>query len=109
MLNVFIEDLATDQGHDSWLSIEEFLCKYRVSREQLHEITEEIKDDPNFVKPMRGRHQMHVKHQLMVWLHFVGHEGNTTANQREVPKISKGLCQKAQYRVMKALNNIQPT
>jgi hypothetical protein len=55
-----------------------------------------LKDDPIFAKPIRGRHQMPVKHQLMVWLHFVGHEGNTCAGQQEVFKISKGLSQKEQ-------------
>jgi len=105
--NIFIEDLSTHQGSDAWLSKDEFLCKYRVSREQLDEITQEIKDDPIFSKPARGKSQMPVKHQLMIWLHFIGHEGNTCANQREVFKVSKGMCRKAHQQIVIAFNNIR--
>jgi hypothetical protein len=102
-----MEDLASDQDRDAWLSNDEYLCKYRVNREQLDQVMLTTKDDPIFSKPIRGRCQMPVKHQLMVWLHFVGHEGNTCAGQQEVFKISKGMCQKAQDRVVKAFNNIR--
>ena len=38
-LNVFLEDLSANQDCNDWISNDEFLCKYRVSRESLHEIT----------------------------------------------------------------------
>jgi hypothetical protein len=85
-LNVFLEGLSTNQDCNYWLSNDEFLCKYRVSRESLHEITQEIKDDLIFARAQRGRRQMPVKHQLMIWLHFIGHEGNTCPNQGKVFK-----------------------
>ena len=48
---------------------------------------------------------MPVKDQLMIWLHFIGHEGNTCPNQRKVFKISKGMRKKAEDCVVMALNN----
>lgn len=65
---------------DAWLSADKFLCNYQVSKGQLNEIIQEIKDDPMFSKPHRVKHLMPVKHQLIIQLHFVGHEGNTCAN-----------------------------
>ena len=70
----------------------------------MHEITQEIKDDLIFARAQRGRRQMPVKHQLMIWLLFIGHEGNACPNQYEVFKISKGMRKKARDCVV-ALNN----
>ena len=74
-INVFQEDLAEDNGINSWMSDDKFLCKYRVNRDQLERITTIIADDLVFSQSNRGFPQMPVKHQLMIWLHFIGHEG----------------------------------
>jgi hypothetical protein len=50
---------------------------------------------------------MPVKHQLMVWLQFVGQEGNTNLNHRVIFKIGRGMCELARNRVVKALNNVR--
>jgi len=76
-----LEDLSVNQDCNNWLSRNEFLFNYHVSRESLHEITQVIKDDKVFAKPQSGQKQMPVKHQLMLWLHFIGHEGNKCPKQ----------------------------
>lgn len=47
-MNVFKKDLAADNGIDSWMSNNEFLCKYRVTCDQLDKITNFIADNPFF-------------------------------------------------------------
>ncbi len=79
-LNLFIQVFSTE-GETSWLSEEEFLCKYQVTHEQLDRLTGIIAEDPIFKKPKRGFSHMLVKYQLMIWLHFVGHEGQTDSTQ----------------------------
>ena len=101
-MNVIEEDLAVDNGIDSWMSNNEFLCKHRVTRDQLDKITNIIADDPIFCRPNRGFPQMPVKHQLMIWLHFVGHEGQSNATQ-----WSRGMCEKARKRIVIAINRIR--
>ncbi len=80
-MDVFDADLSVENGIDSWMTDDEFLCKYRVTRDQLDHITSIIADDPIFARPQRGSPQMPVKHQLMIWLHFVGHEGQSNSTQ----------------------------
>jgi len=53
-MNVFEEDIAVDNGIDSWMSDNEFLCKYRVTRDQLDKITNIIADDQIFVDPIKA-------------------------------------------------------
>ena len=106
-MDVFETDLSVENGIDSWMSDDEFLCKYRVTRDQLDNITTIIADDPIFARPQRGFPQMPVKHQLMIWLHFVGHEGQSNSTQREAFFVSRGMCEKARNRVVIAMNRIR--
>ena len=76
--NIFDGDLKYDgTAGMNWMSDEEFKRKYRMSREHLDIITERIKGNDIFKKGSRGPSQLPVKHQLMIFLHFVGHEGQS--------------------------------
>jgi len=46
-LNVFEEDLSTD-GENFWMNEDEFLCKYRVTHDQLDRITNLFSGDSVF-------------------------------------------------------------
>jgi hypothetical protein len=109
-LAVFERDLEERKDHRHWLGDDEFLEKYRVTRDQLHLITNLIKDSKEFGQTsIRGPLQMPVKYQLMVFLHFVGHESTTDRNQREVFVISRGRITNARIRVTKALIGLRDT
>ena len=43
----------------------------------------------------------------MIFMHFIGREGETNANQRSVFHVSEGRCQKARERVILALTNMR--
>ena len=103
---VFERDLNTDVDIP-WLSDEDFLRKYRTSREGLEYLTNLLKDAPVFKAGKRGKKQMPVKYQIMIWLHFFGHEGMTRPMQRETLHTCTGLCKLACDRVTKAFNYIR--
>eukprot|EP00804_Cyclotella_cryptica_P003163 CCRYP_013785-RB/>CCRYP_013785-RB protein AED:0.13 eAED:-0.04 QI:0/-1/0/1/-1/1/1/0/414 len=105
-VSIFEEDLTTE-GDMCWMNADEFLCKYRVTRNQLDQLTNILSEDDVFAHPKRGYPQMPVKHQLMVWLHFIGHEAQSNSTQRDTFKVSRGMCEKARDRIVKALNNIR--
>jgi hypothetical protein len=73
---------------------EDFLCKYRVTQDQLDPVTNILSEDAVFAQPKRGYPQMPMKHQIMIWLHFVGHEAQSNSTQCDTFKISKGMCEK---------------
>ena len=50
---------------------------------------------------------MAVKYQVMIYLHFVGHEGMTDQIQRQVFMVSRGSIINAKYRVVKAFLSIR--
>jgi hypothetical protein len=50
---------------------------------------------------------MPVKYQIMIWLHFFGHEGMTVEAQRETLHTCKGLLNLAKNRVTNAFNSIR--
>ena len=81
----------------------EFKMKYRMSREMLDSVTDIIKDSKVFKKGKRGPSQYPVKHQLMVFLHFLGQEGQNDQSQRNVFHISRGSCRLCRDRAVKAL------
>jgi len=82
-LIVFLQDLSIT-GETFWMSEEEFLCKYSFTCDQLDRITGIIAEDPIFKKRLRGIPQMPVKYQFMIWLHFIGHEGQADSTQRDM-------------------------
>jgi hypothetical protein len=54
-----------------------------------------------------GKEQMPVKYQIMIWLHFFGHEGMTRPMQGETLHTCTGLCKLACDRVTKEFNYIR--
>ena len=70
--NMFEYDLCKSDNGTMWLNDDEFKIKYRMSREMLDFVCNEIKDCEVFEKRPRGPAQRPVKHQLMVLLHFLG-------------------------------------
>jgi len=66
-----------------------------------------IQGDPVFKKGQRVPTQLPVKHQLMIFKHFIGREGETNLNQRSVFHVSEGCCKKAHDRVVQALTNLR--
>lgn len=59
------------------------------------------------IQSLQSQHEDDIKGQSkisMVWLHFVGHEGNTCSNQWGVFMISKGLCKLAHDCVVTVFN-----
>jgi hypothetical protein len=105
--DVFECDLNDSEDNQNWLSDDEFLCKYRMSRDTLEAVTNLIKGDQIFQRGQRGPPQLLVKHQLMIFMHFIGREGETNGNQRSVFHISQGRCQKARDRVILALTKLR--
>ena len=106
---IFEMDLETTSDSHGWLNDEEFLSKYRVTREQLDMVTDVIHKADVFHPGKNGPTQMPVKHQLMVYLHFVGHEGMTDRMQRQVFLVSRGALTNARNHVVKALVSVRDT
>jgi len=101
-MNIFENDLHEQEDGLQWMNDSDFKKKYRMSRDMLDQVTDLIKDNDVFKRGKRGPKQMKVKHQLMVWLNFVGKEGESNGSQRNTFKISEGACEKCRERVVKA-------
>ena len=84
----------------------DFLIKYRTSQEGLDLLTDLLQDAPIFSKGTRGPKQMPVIFQIMIWLHFFGHEGMAIKSQCETLETSKDLLNLARDRVIYAFNYI---
>ena len=78
-----------------------------MTRDQLDLITGLISGAEVFKNKTHGPTQMAVKHQLMIYLHFVGHEAMTNRIQRQVFLISRRSIASARNRVIKALLSIR--
>jgi hypothetical protein len=104
---VFKRDLEVRPDSRHWLNDDSFLEKYRVTRDQLDLITDLIKNSPEFTAPVRGRLQIPVKYQLMIFPHFFGHESTTDRTQREIFLVSRGLITSSRNRVIKALISLR--
>jgi hypothetical protein len=99
----FNEDLETN-----WLTDTEFKQKYRMSRENFQNVTQKIKNHPVF-KITKGRNQMSVEHQLMVFLKYVGTEGDGASHngQRNTFCVGYGTGAKYRKRVTKAIRSLR--
>jgi hypothetical protein len=101
------DSVATEAASMPWLTDEEFLQKYRMSRESFARVLEEIEDHPIFNgrSGPKGRRQAPVAHQLMVFLKFVGTEGTggSNASQRQTFSIGYGTSASYRKRVTKAI------
>ena len=73
-LRIFEQDLEILPDNTHWLCETESLKKCRVTCAQLDSITDLIAGYSGFKRGKRGPKQMPVKYQLMVCLHFIGHE-----------------------------------
>ena len=69
-MNIFLDDLSVECD-SFWMNDDEFLCKYRVTCDQLDRITNILTGDAVFAQPKRGYPQMPMKYQFMVWPHYV--------------------------------------
>ena len=94
-----------------WLNDEEFLQKYRMSRECFDFVLDQIKGHSVFKKleGRNGRPQTPVVNQLMVFLKCVGTEGSGAngPNQRNTFEIGKGTSGVFCRRVIKAICSLR--
>ena len=98
------EDKVDEDEQQPWLSENEFLQKYRMSKRNFKAILEMIKDHPVFQSGHK-RQQVPPAHQLMVFLKYVGTEGAgaSNGNQRSTFGIGYGTASLYRDRVTKAL------
>ena len=71
---IFDTDLESNADSGQWLNDEEFLSKHRVTRDQLGLIKNFIHDADVFWRKITSPIQIPTKHQLVMYLHVVGHE-----------------------------------
>jgi hypothetical protein len=89
-----------------WLTEDEFLHKYRVSRKAFGHIVCLIENHPIFQCKTKGRKQAPIlAHQLMVFLKYIGTEGSggSNANQHHTFAIGYGTSPKFCRRVTRAI------
>ena len=101
----FDEDLQTN-----WLTKEEFKQKYRMDRENFYKVVEKIEKHPIFNDNNRkGRKQMSVQQQLMVFLEYVGTEGDGASNngQRNTFCVGYGSAANYRARVTEAIRSLR--
>ena len=110
----FSDDLPPDetveQAEDAmeWLTPEEFLQKYRMSRPAFKWVLNQIEDYEEFTtvgNVKEGRPQAPAVHQLMVFLKYIGTEGagSNSRNQRQMFGIGQGTADIYRDRVMRAI------
>ena len=97
-----------------WLTPEEFLQKYRMSRDAFNWVLGQIEDHEEFTmvgNVKEGRPQAPVVHQLMVFLKYIGTEGagSNSRNQRQMFGIGQGTADVYRDRVMRAILKLRPT
>jgi DDE superfamily endonuclease len=109
-----IQNLYPQEGSDTdsssempWLTDNEFLQKYRVSRKSFECILAKIKDDPIFES--KTKRMTPAAHQLMVFLKYVGTEGAgaNNSNQRNTFGVGYGSALKYRRRVTAALCSLK--
>ena len=100
-------DLEVLSDNTQWLNNDEFLSKYQVTRDQLNLLTGLISGAEVFRAKTHGPIQIPVKHQLMIYLHFIGHEAMTDRIQRQVFLVSRGTITSTRNWVIKAFFSIR--
>jgi DDE superfamily endonuclease len=103
------DSIEAEAAKMPWLTDDEFLHKYRMSRESFHRVLHAIEDHDVFATGKRGRNQAPVAHQLMVFLKFLGTEGagGSNANMRHVFAIGYGTAALYRKRVTKAILSLR--
>jgi hypothetical protein len=97
-----------------WLTDNEFLQKYRMSRNAFDWVLSQIEDYFEFTSignKKEGGPQRPVIHQLMVFLKYVGTEGagGSSPNQRSMFGIGQGTADLYRDRVMRAIMTLKST
>ena len=91
---------------------EEFLGKYRMHRESFHAIVEQIRGHPIFQSDTSTQYctQAPVKHQLMIFLYYIGRSGSG-ANNPTLRKfgIGRGTADLYKRRVTIAICSLKGT
>jgi hypothetical protein len=93
-----------------WLTEEEFLQKYRMSRTSFDTLLGMVKDHPVFEKKNKsGRQQAPPATQLMTLLKYLGTEGSGNSNLglRDVFLIGRGTVQLYRHRAMTAVRSLR--
>jgi DDE superfamily endonuclease len=103
----FEQDLKTGEG--AWLTDDEFLAKYRMTRDSFNAIVDLIKGHPVFQYKGRGKPQPPAAHQLMVLLRYLGCEGGGASNPdlRNMFGIGRGTVPLYKRRVVIALMSLR--
>jgi hypothetical protein len=104
------EKTFADDLHTEWLTEAEFKQKYRMDRESFQKVVENIKNHPVFNNSNRkGRKQLPVESQLMVFLKYVGTEGDGASNngQRNTFCVGYGCGTLYRSRVTEALCSLK--
>jgi DDE superfamily endonuclease len=88
-----------------WLSDEEFLQKYRVTRKSFDIILEKIRNHPIFES--KTKRMAPPEYQLMVFLKYIGTEGagGSNANQRHTFGVGYGIAANYRRRMTTALRS----
>jgi len=109
VFDIDLNEIDNEAQSLPWLSDDEFLQKYRMSRESFEYLVELIQDDPVFKKPCRGPQQAPVKHQLMVLLKFLGTEGGGSSKHDMRSMFLLGCGTIAEYcdRSVQAIRNLK--
>jgi len=102
--SVLEEDLNFDSEYHC--TDKEFREKYRCSRSSLNFVAEEISDHRVF-RNQRGPDQAPPIHQLMVLLHYMGHEGMTNSGQHSVFRIGAGTAEAYRDRAREAVLSLR--
>jgi DDE superfamily endonuclease len=104
------EEAINDEASQlPWLTEEEFLQKYRMSKESFSLLVDEVKDHPVFKSKSARRPQAPVSHQVMVFLKYVGTEGSGASchNQRHTFHIGYGTSVSYRRRVTRAILSLR--
>jgi hypothetical protein len=98
-------DISIEAAKLPWLTDEEFLQKYRMSRESFSRLVGLIQDHPVFNPDSRTRKQISVAHQLMVFLRYIGSEGTgaTASGQHQTFAIGHGTSDLFRKRVTRTI------
>ena len=105
--------ISAEGSRMPWLTDDEFLQKYRCTRESFGRLLGLIKNHEVFncasTSKKKGRKQAPVAHQLMVFLKFLGTEGSggSNSNQRHVFSIGYGTAAVYRKRVTKAVLSLR--
>ena len=105
-LTEFERDLQTGEG--AWLTEEEFLQKYRMTRENLENLSELVKNHPTF-QNTSGNKQAPPKYQIMLLLRYLGTEGSGTSNPnlRHTFRTGRGTCSLYRSRAVVAISSLR--